>query len=191
MSNFLDMLLLLQPTPAPEATSPGIFTLATNVSFWTVVIFVILLFILKRFAYPPILGYAAAREARIQEALDEARRQREEAERLLEEQRQELAQAKQQSQQVMAEGRQAAERIRQELIETARAEQQEIIGRARQEIERERDKAIESLRREAIDLAMAAAAKLVGDRLTADDDRRLVTEYLQRVEAGASGAGVV
>jgi F-type H+-transporting ATPase subunit b len=176
--------------PAPEAGSPGLFTLTTNVSFWTVVIFVILLFVLKRFAYPPILGYAAAREARIQAALDEASRQRAEAEQLLEQQRAELAQAKQQAQQVILEGKQAADRIRQELIETARVEQQEIIARARQEIEREREKAIEALRREAIDLAMAAAAKLVGERLTADDDRRIVTEYLQRVQAGGHGVGV-
>lgn len=189
MNTFLGMLAVVQEALPPG--EPGIFSLSTNVSFWTVVIFLILLFLLKRYAYPPILGYAAAREARIQAALDEASRQREEAERLLELQRQELAQAKHQAQQVMAEGKQAAERIRHELIETARAEQQEIIGRARQEIEREREKAIEALRREAIDLAMAAAAKLVGERLTADDDRRLVTEYLQRVQAGATGAGVV
>jgi F-type H+-transporting ATPase subunit b len=187
MINLIGMLAVQEELPAAPG---GLFTLATNVMFWTVVIFVILLWVLKRFAYPPILGYAAAREARIQAVLDEASRQREEAERLLEQQRQDLAQAKQQAQQVILEGKQAAERIRQELIETARAEQQEIIARARQEIGREREKAIESLRKEAIDLAMAAAAKLVGARLSAEDDRRIVSEYLERVRAGADGVGV-
>ncbi|MGH7504054.1 MAG: F0F1 ATP synthase subunit B, partial [Longimicrobiales bacterium] len=155
----------------------------SNVSFWTLVIFVVLLIVLRRYAYPPILGYAAAREQRIQDSLDEAKRQREEAEALLATQRRELAEAQREAQQVIAEGRQAAERLRQELLERARAEQEEIVARATHDIERERERAVESIRREAVELAIAAAAKLVGRKLSAEEDRRLVSEYLGRVES--------
>ena len=69
-------------TGAAEA-SPNVFNLAANVSFWTVVIFLLLLFVLAKYAFPPILGYAAAREKRIQDALDAARRDREESQRMI------------------------------------------------------------------------------------------------------------
>ena len=173
---------------AAEGAEPSIFGINAGVSFWTLIIFILLSVVLAKFAFPPILGYAAAREQRIQAALDEARRQREESEKLLEQQRKELVNARQEAQAVIAEAKQAAERVRDDLLTRAKAEQEELVARARQDIERDRQKAIESLRREAVDLALAAAGKLVGQRMNAAEDRRLVTEYLQSVD-GANGAG--
>jgi F-type H+-transporting ATPase subunit b len=170
------------------AHEPQIFGLSAGVMTWTLVIFVLLSFILAKFAFPPILGYAAAREQRIQDALDEARRQREETERLLEQQRAELANARTQAQQFIAEGKQAAERVREDMLTRARAEQEELVNRAKQDIVRERERAIESLRREAVDLAMAAAGKLLGQRVDATEDRRIVTDYLKSMDTN-SGAG--
>jgi F-type H+-transporting ATPase subunit b len=171
-----------------EHAQPSIFNLNLGVSFWTIVIFLVLLGVLAKFAFPAILGYANARERRIQEILDAAARDRAEAERLLEEQRRELAEGRQQAQQFVAEAKQAAERLRQEMLDRARAEQEEMLARARQEIERERERATEALRREAVDLALAAASKLVAERLDAERDRELVREYLDRIGAG-SGVG--
>jgi F-type H+-transporting ATPase subunit b len=79
---------------------------------------------------------------------------------------------------VIAEGKQAAERVRTELLEKTRTEQQELLQRAQAEIVRERDRALEQVRREAVDIALAAAAKLVGAKVDADADRRIVQEYL-------------
>ncbi|HSJ31694.1 MAG TPA: F0F1 ATP synthase subunit B [Longimicrobiales bacterium] len=173
---------------AAEGSEPSIFGINAGVSFWTLVIFILLSVVLAKYAFPPILGYAAAREQRIQDALDEARRQREESEKLLEQQRQELLSARQEAQGLIAEGKHAAERVREDMLARARAEQEELVTRARQDIERDRQKAIESLRREAVDLALAAAGKLVGQRMDAAEDRRLVTEYLKSVDS-APGAG--
>ena len=162
--------------------APNLFSIAAGVSFWTVVIFLGLMAVLVKFAFPPILGYAEAREKRIQANLDEAKQQRGEAEALLAQQRQELATARQEAQQLIAEAKQLAERARQDVLARARAEQDELVTRAKQDIEREREKALESVRREAVDLAIAAAAKLLQKRLTAEEDRRLVTDYLNRAE---------
>ena len=167
---------------------PSIFGINAGVSFWTLIIFIVLSVVLAKYAFPPILGYATAREQRIQDALDEARRQREEAGQLLEQQRQELLQQRQESQALIAEGKQAAERVREDMLARAKAEQEELVTRARQDIEREREKAIESLRREAVDLALAAAGKLVGQRVDAAEDRRLVTDYLKSVHSASAGA---
>jgi F-type H+-transporting ATPase subunit b len=182
----MNLLMILLQEHAPEAAeaaehAPNVFSLTASVSFWTVIIFLVLLAVLLKFAFPPILGYAAAREQRIQQALDDAKAQREETAALLEQQRAQLAEARGAAQQVIAEGKQAAERVRQELLEKTRLEQQELVERAKAEIVREREQAVEHVRREAVELAIAAAAKLVGEKIDAESDRRIVNEYLKGV----------
>ena len=184
--NLILAVLQHAPDAAAEAheASPGVFNLAANVSFWTVIIFLLLLFLLAKFAFPHILGYAAAREARIQEALDAARRDREEAQRLIEEQRQALVHAREEGQHLIADAQKAAERVRRELLDKARAEQDEVLQRAKAEIEAERARAIDSLRREAVDLAVAGAAKLIEKRLDTQEDRRIVSDFLSSINRG-------
>lgn len=162
--------------------SPNVFALSTSVSFWTVVIFLILMAVLAKFAFPPILGYAAAREKRIQDALDAAKNDREESQRLLEEQRQALVAARLEAQTFIADAQKAADRVRKEAVDKARAEQEEIITRAKADIAAEGAKAMEGLRREAADLAMAAASKLIETKLDSQEDRRIVTEFLASVD---------
>ena len=180
--------LLAQHGAADAAESPGVFSLNLGTGFWTVVIFLVLLAVLAKFAFPPILGYAEAREKRIQQNLDDAQRAREEAAALIEEHKRQLAEARQEAQQIMAESRQAAERMRQELLERTRSEQEEVVARASQDIERERARAVDSVRREAVDLAIAAAGRILHQRLGGEEDRRLVNEYLDSVAAGENAA---
>lgn len=170
--------------------TPGIFDLSVSVSFWTVIIFLVLLGVLLKYAFPPILGYAEAREKRIQANLDEAKQSRAEAERLLADQRAELVEARRHSKEILADARQAGERVRQDMLERARVEQDELLARARQDIERERQRAVEAVRREAVELALAAASRLLDQRLTAEEDRKIVTDYLGRVEPSGETAGV-
>lgn len=173
---------------AEHAASPGVFSFAANVSFWTLVIFAILFVVLAKFAFPPIMGYAAAREKRIQDALDAARQDREEAKRELEEQRQALMRARDEAQHVVADAQKAAERVRRDMLDKARAEQEEILTRAKSEIESERLRAIDSLRREAVDLALAAASNLMEKKMDTQEDRRVVTEFLANVDRGQVAA---
>lgn len=181
-------LLVQEVEQAAEAAehTPNVFNLDLGTSFWTFVIFLLLMVVLAKWAFPPILGYAQAREDRIQRSLDEAREARDEAHRALEEQRRELAQAREESQQIIAEGKQDAEKVRQELLKKAKSEQQEVVERAKQEIEREREQALESLRRESVELSIAAAAHLMGRRMDAEEDRRVVQDFLDRSEARAA-----
>ena len=187
MSNLLWILLQEYPEEAAEAAehTPNVFNLSMGVSFWAVVIFLALFAVLAKFAFPPILGYAEAREKRIQESLDEAKRTRAEAAALVEEQRRELQKAREESQRMIGEGKQAAEKVREQMLADARAEQEQILERARAEIGRERQQAVEQVRREAVDVALAAAARLVEKRMDAAEDRRLVQEFLSE---GAGGA---
>jgi F-type H+-transporting ATPase subunit b len=181
-------LIILALAQAAE-DPPSVFNLNIGVSAWTFIIFIILLVILMKFAFPPILGYAEAREARIQDALDYARQQRDEAEQLLIQQRAELDRAREQAQALLAEGRSGAERVREDMLERARAEQEELLERARRDIQREREQAVEAVRREAVEVSIAAAGMLVQRRFEAPEDRRLVAEYLQSIDGAAGGSG--
>jgi F-type H+-transporting ATPase subunit b len=168
--------------PEAPADAPSVFNLNLGTSFWTLVIFFTLLFVLTKWAFPPILGYAQAREERIQKALDDARKARDEARLALEEQRRELAKAREESQRIIAQGKQDAETLRQELLDRTEEEQREVIQRAKREIEREREQAVETVRRHAVEMALAAATRLLHRRVDEEEDRRLVEEFLDRTE---------
>ena len=166
----------------------GLFDINTGLSAWTLIVFAGLVFLLGKFAWGPILGAVEAREKGIQSKLDEAAARNDEAARLLAEHREQLADARRQASELIAEGKAAGESVRKEIEERARAEAQGIVERARAEIGRERDAAIEALRRESVDLALAAAGRLMQERLDQEKDRALVEGYLRELSSG-SGAG--
>lgn len=171
-----------------EAASPGLFSLNLGVSFWTVVIFLILMWALVKFAFPPILGYANAREERIREMMESARRDREEAQKLVAEQRERIEEARDEAQRIVAESKTSAETVRTEVLEKARREHEEMLTRARSEIEREREQAIDALRREAVELALAASSKLLGKKVDSTEDRRFVSDVIGRIGDDAKRA---
>lgn len=177
------LLVSAGPLLAEEVGGGGssVFSINPGLMIWTWVIFLLVLFVLRKWAWGPILGTLEAREKRIQEALEGAAREREEAGQLLEQQRQLLEGSRERAQQILAEGRKAAERLRSELLDEARAQKDQIVARAKDEIERERDQALEVLRRETVDLSIAAAGRVLQKNLDAEDNRRLVEEYLERL----------
>jgi F-type H+-transporting ATPase subunit b len=164
-----------------EESQRGIFDINVGVSFWTIVIFLSLLSVLWKFAWGPILAAVDAREEAIQKSLDEAKERQEEAEKLLAEHREQLADARRQAQEIVAEGRSAGDSVRKEIEEKAREEGQSLISRARQEIGREKDAALDSLRREAVELALAAAARLIAEKVDSEKDQELVMDYLDKL----------
>ena len=163
-----------------EGTTP-LFTVNLGTTVWTTFIFLSLLGILWKFAWGPILGAVEARENGIQAKLDEAASNNEEAAKLLAEHKEQLADARRQANELIAEGKAAGEHLRKEIEEKARAEAQGIVDRARAEIARERDQAIEALRKESVDLALAAASRLMQENLDQDKDRQLVERYLSEM----------
>ncbi len=174
--------IFLAAIQEPHA-APGPLTVEPGLMIWTVIVFLLLLLILKKFAYPALLGAVEARERALQEQLDEAERNRAESARLLEEHKKLLAEARTQAHGLLVEARTSAEKERALAMEKTLQEQQQLLERARRDIAGERDRAIAELRREAVDLSLAAASKLIGERLTSDTDRKLVQEYLASLDA--------
>jgi F-type H+-transporting ATPase subunit b len=128
------------------------------------------------------LGAVEARERALQQQLDEAERNRAESAALLAEHKKLLAEARTQAHGLLVEARTSAEKERALAMEKTLQEQQQMLERARRDIGAERDRAIAELRREAVDLSLAAASKLIGERLSSDTDRKLVQEYLANLE---------
>jgi F-type H+-transporting ATPase subunit b len=171
------------PQGEPHATS-GPLSVEPGLMIWTVVIFLLLLAVLKKVAWPAVLGAVEAREKALEEQIAEAERNRAEAAALLAEHQKLIADAKAQAHGIIVEARSVAEKERALAMEKTKQEQEELLARARREIAAERERAIQELRREAVDLSLAAASKLIGERLSGDSDRRLVMEYLATLEAG-------
>ena len=160
------------------------FDLNPGLSVWTTFVFLILLGILWKFAWGPILEMVQAREDGIQGTLDQAANERDEAAKLLAEHRQQMADPRRQAQQMIAEGKEAGERVRQGIEEKARIEGDAMIERARESIEREKDAALGELRKEAVDLALAAAAKLLQESLDEEKDRELIMGFIDDLSSG-------
>jgi F-type H+-transporting ATPase subunit b len=185
---------LLASTPASSLAQGGgeggggLYDINTGLSVWTLIVFAILVTVLGKFAWGPILKMVDERERGIQAKLDEAAAHNAEASRLLEQHREQLADARRQASELIAEGRTAAERVRKEMEEKARAEAQSIVERARTDIERERDAALDMLRREAVELALAAASRLIQENLDQAKDRALVERYLDALGSDGGGA---
>jgi F-type H+-transporting ATPase subunit b len=165
----------------------GVYDMNTGLSVWTLLVFVVLVFLLGKFAWGPILKMVDERETSIQSALDRAAQSNAEAAMLLAEHKAQLADARRQASELIAEGRAAGDGVRKEIEEKARSEALAILERARNEIGRERDAALEALRKESVDLALAAASKLMQENLDQAKDRALVERYLGEL-GGRGGA---
>lgn len=174
--NLLFAAILLQEHEA--APQQGLMSIQVNLMFWTIVIFGILFWILRRFAYPVILDLVEKREKALADAIESAKRDREEAAKLLADHKAQIEAARDEAQKFIAEARVISEKSRSDMLEKTRQEQTELIERARRDIAGERDKAIAQLRREAVDLAIAGAGRVIEQNLDNDKNRKIVDDFL-------------
>jgi F-type H+-transporting ATPase subunit b len=173
------------PALASEAEAPkgGLLSPVGGLMFWTLLIFAVLLFVLSKYAFKPIIGAVEAREQALREAMDQAKGDREAAAVLLADQKRQLEVARADAQKIIADGRVMAEKMRADLLEATKTQQGEMLERARRDIESEKVNAIADLRREAVDLAIAGASKVIEKNLDDASNRALVERYLSSLES--------
>jgi len=170
-----------QEGAAPPPSGGGLMSLQLNLMFWTLGIFLVLYFLLRRFAFGPITAAVEAREKALEDAIEGAKRDRDAAAKVLAEHQAQLDAARGEAQKLIADGRAVAEKMRADLLEQTRREQQDMLERARREIESEKERAIAQLRREAVDLALAGASKVIEQNLESEKNRQLVERYLSSI----------
>jgi len=157
--------------------------------FWTVVTFLILAFLLGKFAWKPLLAAVETRETGIRDAIDGAKRDREEAQRLLDEHKAMLNLARKERADAVEAGRRDAERLKAEILDEARKQREQLMKQAEGQIEAGLRQARAELKSEAADLAIQAAGKLLGRNLDDQTQRRIVEDYLADLERLGSGSG--
>jgi F-type H+-transporting ATPase subunit b len=160
-----------------------------DLGIWTLVVFLLLFFILARYAWGPMLEGLRRREETIRGALDDARRTRDEAQRVRAELEQQLARANEQVRAILDEGHRAAERTQQDMISKARAEIQAEQERLHREVELARVQALQQIWAQAARLATRVASEAIRRRLGSDDQRQLVEEALAELNNGTTARG--
>ena len=162
---------------------------AVNELIWGTIAFLILVFLMYRTVWPQVDKAFRDRRANIEGKLEQAERDREEAEGLLEQYRRRLRDAEDETLRILEEARANAERVRRDLMAKAEADAGRELDRARQAIRGERDQAIRQLRNEVGTLAVELATRVVGDSLDRERQLRLVDEYIDELgnqaQAGA------
>jgi F-type H+-transporting ATPase subunit b len=175
------------PLLASEAASGGgggPFSGDVGTALWTLVIFVLVVLVLGKYAWGPLLSGLQARERFIREALEAAKRDREAAEARLKEYEQKLATARDEATAVLDEARRDAEALKRTLEADGRAEGQRMIERAKREIGIAADTAVKQIYDTSARLATELAGKILQREIRPEDHERLIREALDRVRAG-------
>ena len=145
---------------------------------WTIFTFLVLLVILRKFAWKPLLESLHKREETVRSSIERAETARQEAERLLEENKKQLARAEEEGRRILNEHRQLAEKLKSEIVENANQQSRRMVDQAKQEINRDKDAALNQLRNEVANLAIQAAGKILDESLDDAHHRKLIDTYL-------------
>ena len=158
-------------------TNP-LISVTPGLMIWTIVCFLIALWVLKRYAFGPIQKMIDERRERIRRSLEDAEEAREEARRLLEEHRSLIGQARGEAEQILAEARKTRESMEQRMREETESERQRRLEETRREIAAETSRALEQIRAEVADLILEATSIVVGKKLDSDRDRELISQAI-------------
>jgi F-type H+-transporting ATPase subunit b len=151
-------------------------------AIWTLGIFLIVVIVLGKFAWGPVLGLLQQREEFIHRALSDAKHDRDEAEARLKEYAAKLQSAHAEAAALVEEARRDGERLREETRQRARSEADKLIANAERQIQLETSRALDQIRKEAVDLSVMIASKIIQRNLTKEDNERLIDEALKQVE---------
>ncbi len=157
---------------------PGLF-------LWTILTFMVLLGLLAKFAWNPLLALLDRREEMIRQSLDDAEEAKQELQRLQQESKEILSKARVEAQSILAQTRSEAEKLKGEIKQKAKAEADSIFRDAERQIQVETDKAIAVLKNEVVDLSLLVASKLIKKNLSKEDNQSLIEESLKQVGSSA------
>ncbi len=155
---------------------PGLF-------LWTILTFLVLLGLLAKFAWKPLLAMLDRREEIIRQSLDDAEKAKQELQRLQQESKEILSKARVEAQSILAKSRSEAEKLKGEIRQKAKAQADSILRDAEKQIQVETKKAIAVIKNEIVDLSLLVASKLIKRNLSKEDNQSLIEETLKQVES--------
>jgi F-type H+-transporting ATPase subunit b len=155
--------------------SPGLFV-------WSLITFLVLVALLYKFAFNPLMRLQQKRQDEIHQAIHEAERLRDEAQDLLVNYKQQLTEARQEAEVIVDRARKAGESTKAEVLEEARVQAEATLAKARQQIERDTTQALQKIREEVADLTVAATEKVARTSLSGEDQLRLIQEAINEID---------
>jgi F-type H+-transporting ATPase subunit b len=171
-----------ETTTGAEEEEGSLIDVVPGLMVWTIITFLIVLWVLKRFAFKPIQRMIDQRRDRIREALDEADKARTEARELRELTAREREQAKADREHILEEARRQSKRLVEQAKERADADLKELLEKNREELAAENARLREQIRRDVVELTLFAAEKVTGKVLDEDDQRRLIEETIEEAD---------
>ncbi|MEA2151207.1 MAG: F-type H+-transporting ATPase subunit b [Solirubrobacteraceae bacterium] len=185
----MDVASLISAAPLAAAAAPansegGSFLVSPNIGLmiWTLIVFTISLYVLKKLVFPRIQEALDKRQRLIEESIDAAERTRAEADMLLAEYRERLTEAREQAEEIVSRARKAGEAAEAAALAEAKTRREELLEQTRRDIETETRRAIQEIRNEVADLTILATEKVTRKVLTAEDQRVLVEEALRELD---------
>jgi F-type H+-transporting ATPase subunit b len=174
LTGFILSVLALEEHGSLISVNPGLI-------FWTVITFVVLLIVLKKVAWKPILAALDQREAAIKESLEKAEKAREEAQKVLDENKSNIAKAEEESKKIIDQSRAYAEKLKDQLIRESKEQAKKIVDDAADEIERKKDAAFNDLKNQVAEIAINAAEKILKETLNKESNKRIVDKYISDI----------
>jgi F-type H+-transporting ATPase subunit b len=171
-----------ETTTGAEEEEGSLIDVVPGLMVWTIITFLIVLWVLKRFAFSRIQKLIDERRDRIREALDEADKARSEARELRELTQKEREQAKLEREQILDEARRQSQRLAEQARERADADLKEALEKNREELAAENQRLREQIRRDVVELTLYASEKVTGKVLDQDDQRRLIAETIEEAD---------
>ena len=148
---------------------------------WTAAVFLVLLFVLRKWAWKPILSGLQAREDGIKKNIEDAKQAKEESEKLLDQYKIQLDSARKEAQKLIGDATSRADVLLDEKKKQMETEAQAILEKARLQIEQERQKVVQELRQEVVEIALSAAGKVIQKTLKPEDHRELINREIEKL----------
>ena len=164
-----------------EVIQEGLLKVEPGLLLWTVITFLVLLLILWKAAWKPVVEALDARAEKVRSDIENADKSRQEAEKLLAQHREMMNNSKTEAANILADGRAEAEKMKNDIISKASSEAKDMSDRARKEIDLAKDKALAEIKAEIVVLSTEIAAKIINKNLKPDDQKALVEETLNKV----------
>jgi len=164
-----------------QVIQEGLLRVEPGLLLWTIITFVVLLLILWKAAWKPVVEALDARAEKVRGDIENADKSRQDAEKLLAQHRELMNNAKAEAANIIAEGRSEAEKMKDEIINKASSEAKDMSDRARKEIDLAKDKALADIKAEIVILSTEIAAKIINKNLNPNDQKALVEETLNKV----------
>ena len=176
------------PLQAEEENDNPLLTISPGLMIWTLVMFAITLFIMKRYVFGPVGELIEKRRRNIAESIEEAERSRDEATALLEDYKKRLAEARREADALREQARKEGEQQRAELVAQGQAQRDRVLADAESQITAQARQAASRLRDDVVDLALLAAEKVSRTALTDAEHRRLIEEAIAEADLGPIAA---